>query len=61
MFAWGYVTAEDRLFQMSFRRLLGSGRLSEFLGEKAIKVDKIFRELNMKGYSDKTALRVSFF
>ena len=60
MYAWGYVTAEDRIFQMSFRRLLGSGRLSEFLGEKALKVDQIFRELNMRGYSDKTEERVIF-
>ena len=43
---------------MAFRRLLGSGRLSEYLGEKAIKVDKIFRELDMKGYSDRTEQRV---
>jgi acyl-homoserine lactone acylase PvdQ len=27
MYGWGYVTAEDRLFQISFRRLLLQGRL----------------------------------
>ena len=32
MYAWGYVTAEDRLFQMTFRRLIVQGRLSEYLG-----------------------------
>ena len=59
MYAWGYVVAEDRLFQMSFRRLLGQGRLSEALGEKTINVDKMFRELNLQGWSLQTVEKVN--
>lgn len=54
LYAWGYVAAEDRLFQMAFRRLIGQGRLAEFLGAKAVTVDKIFRELNMHGWAKRT-------
>lgn len=31
-FAWGYVNAQDRLFQMEFTRRVGQGRISEFAG-----------------------------
>ena len=58
MYAWGYVTAEDRLFQMAFRRRLGQGRLSEYVGEKGIRIDKMMRELNFYGWAQKTAQRV---
>ena len=60
MYAWGYVTAEDRLFQMTFRRKLGQGRLSEYVGEKGVKVDKMIRALNFYGWAEKTAKRVKF-
>lgn len=33
MYAWGYTIAEDRIFQISFRRKIGQGRLSELIGE----------------------------
>ena len=58
MYAWGYITAEDRLFQISFRRMIGKGRLSELIGEKGIKIDKLFRELNFHGWADKSTERV---
>lgn len=32
LYAWGYVDAEDRLFQIAFKRLLIQGRVSEYLG-----------------------------
>jgi penicillin amidase len=43
MYGWGYVTAEDRLFQMAFKRLAGQGKLSKYLGKKALNTDKFFR------------------
>lgn len=36
----GYVTAQDRLFQMDLLRRRASGRLSEIVGDIAIKADK---------------------
>ena len=38
--ALGYVTAQDRLFQMDLLRRRASGRLSEIVGDIAIKTDK---------------------
>ena len=32
LYALGHLMAEDRLYQLAFRRILGQGRLSEFLG-----------------------------
>ena len=37
--AQGFVTAQDRLFQMEFLRLISSGRLSELAGEAAKNLD----------------------
>jgi penicillin G amidase len=39
----GYVTAQDRLFQMELYRRAGAGRLAEVLGEPALDSDKQFR------------------
>ncbi len=43
-FAQGFVTAQDRLFQMDLDRLRCLGRSSEYLGERALTND----ELNLK-------------
>jgi acyl-homoserine lactone acylase PvdQ len=56
--AIGRVHAEDRLFQMSFKRLVVQGRLSEYLGEKPLPMDKFMRELNLKGWGDRMAQRL---
>ncbi len=42
-FAWGYVNAQDRLFQMEFTRRIGQGRVSEFAGEKELPKDIFLR------------------
>jgi penicillin amidase len=42
-FAQGYVHAQDRFWQMEFWRRIGSGRLSEILGESALEDDKFIR------------------
>ncbi|RMF61682.1 MAG: penicillin acylase family protein, partial [Calditrichaeota bacterium] len=42
-FAEGYVTAQDRLWQMDFNRRVASGRLSEILGRSTLESDKFLR------------------
>ena len=39
VFAEGFVHAQDRLWQMDFRRRLGSGRLAEVLGPAVVVVE----------------------
>jgi penicillin G amidase len=43
----GYVTAQDRLFQMELYRRAGEGRLSEVLGEPALDSDRRFRTFGL--------------
>jgi penicillin amidase len=47
LYGLGYVTAEDRLFQMHIKRMVGKGRLSEMVGEKGVNLDIMFRELGV--------------
>ncbi|RFB17905.1 penicillin acylase family protein [Bacillus sp. HNG] len=59
-FAQGYVTAQDRLFQMDLSRRQASGELSEVIGSSLVNQDKYFRTLGLRraaeasyeGYSD---------
>lgn len=48
-FAMGYVTAEDRLWQMDLLRHAGRGQLASFLGPDYIETDKVLRR---DGYTD---------
>jgi len=50
--AFGYVHAQDRLFQMEMTRRLSQGKLAEILGEKLIGVDKLFRTLGLETYAE---------
>ncbi|MBB5172531.1 penicillin acylase family protein [Texcoconibacillus texcoconensis] len=43
----GYVTAQDRLFQMDMTRRLASGELAEVVGEDALDSDRFFRTYGM--------------
>ena len=45
--AQGFITAQDRLFQMEFFRMLAWGRLSELIGEAGIKSDTEMRVLGL--------------
>lgn len=54
--AFGYVHAQDRLFQMELLRRAGSGRLSEIIGEKMIGVDRIFHTIGLPGYARESAM-----
>src|SRR5438477_3354338 len=47
-FAQGYVTAQDRLWQMDVMRRFGSGELSEILGETLLKIDREQRILGLR-------------
>ena len=40
-FAQGFVTAQDRLFQMDLDRLRCLGKSSEYLGKKGVSNDKL--------------------
>jgi penicillin amidase len=51
-FALGFVHAQDRLFQMELMRRLGSGRLSELFGIRALKADKLMRMLGLAQQAD---------
>ena len=47
-FAQGYVTAQDRLWQMDVMRRYGSGELSEILGADTLKLDREQRILGLR-------------
>lgn len=51
-FAQGYVTAQDRLWQMDLSRRAASGRLAEAVGAAAIDRDKFFRTLGLRRAAD---------
>ncbi len=42
-FAWGYVNAQDRMFQMEVTKRIGQGRISEFAGESTLSKDLFLR------------------
>jgi penicillin G amidase len=44
-FAWGYVNAQDRMFQMEFTRRVAQARISEFAGESTIKTDYFLKAM----------------
>ena len=50
--AFGYVHAQDRLFQMDLLRRLGQGRLAEWFGLEAVKMDRLFRTLQVTEFTD---------
>jgi len=54
-YALGYAHAQDRLFQMEMLRRAAGGRLSEILGEKLLKVDKLFRTLGINQFAKEHA------
>ena len=48
MFAFGYVHAQDRLWQMDLARRIGEGRLSELIGSTTLPFDKMFRIVGIR-------------
>ncbi len=53
-FAQGYVTAQDRLWQMDIMRRYASGQLSEILGEDTLKLDREQRILGLRAAAAKS-------
>ncbi|GAA1618050.1 penicillin acylase family protein [Kribbella sancticallisti] len=51
--AQGYVHAQDRFFEMDFRRHVTSGRLAELFGKKALETDKFVRTLGWRRVAEK--------
>src|ERR1700674_5242835 len=47
-FAQGYVTAQDRLWQMDMMRRAAAGELSEVIGEDTVKIDREQRILGLR-------------
>ncbi|GAF13545.1 penicillin acylase II [Bacillus sp. JCM 19045] len=47
-FAQGYVTAQDRLFQMDLSRRQASGQLAEVIGSSMLDQDKFFRTFGLR-------------
>ena len=52
-FAQGYVTAQDRLWEMDLMRRYAGGELSEILGEDTIKLDRQQKILGMRAAARK--------
>jgi penicillin amidase len=57
-YAFGYVHAQDRLFQMEMLRRLADGRLAELFGDKALASDKFFRMLSFREQAKLTLAEV---
>jgi penicillin G amidase len=53
-FAQGYVTAQDRLWQMDVMRRFGAGELSEILGESTLQLDREQRILGLRAAAKKS-------
>lgn len=51
---FGYVHAQDRLWQMELLRRIGTGRLSEVFGSKMLNTDKFFLSLGIDEATKKT-------
>lgn len=51
--ALGFVMASERWFQMEVHRRVSRGELAEVFGEKALKVDKLYRTLDFVGHFKK--------
>jgi penicillin G amidase len=52
--AQGYVTAQDRLWQMDVMRRFGAGELCEILGEDTLKIDREHRILGLRAAAKKS-------
>jgi len=59
LFAQGYVTAQDRLWQMDVIRRAGSGELSEILGSDTLKFDREQRILGLRAAAKKSLAAAS--
>lgn len=54
-YAFGYIHAQDRLWQMDLLRHVGSGTLSELFGSDLVKTDKYLRTMGLDKYARESA------
>jgi penicillin amidase len=59
LFAQGYVTAQDRLWQMDMTRRYGNGELSEILGVDYLEADRTQRILGLREVAKRAAGEIS--
>ncbi len=52
-FAQGYVHAQDRFYEMDFRRHVTAGRLSELVGEEGLETDKLVRTMGWRRVAER--------
>ena len=58
LFLQGYVTAQDRLFQMDALRRMAAGELAEVVGSGALESDRLMRRLRMSRIAQEYAKRL---
>ena len=58
-FAQGYVTAQDRLWQMDIMRRAAAGELSEVIGEDTVKMDREQRILGLRPAAEAAEKNIS--
>jgi penicillin amidase len=58
-FAQGYVTAQDRLWQMDMMRRAAAGELSEVIGQDTVKMDRESRILGLRVASEAAEKNIS--
>jgi penicillin amidase len=58
-FAWGYVNAQDRMFQMEVTKRIGQGRISEFAGESTLSKDLFLRAVGFYEIAQKEVQKLS--
>ena len=57
--AQGFVAAQDRFFEMDFRRHVTAGRLSEMVGSGGLATDKVVRTMGWRSVAEKELSLVS--
>jgi penicillin amidase len=58
LFAQGYVTAQDRLWQMDLSRRLAFGELSEIFGERTLRLDIENRTLGLRQVAERAVVEM---
>ena len=53
--AMGFVTAQDRLFQMELTRMVAAGRIAELAGAKALPLDRRMRTIGIRRLAERHA------
>ena len=58
-FAMGYVTAQDRLWQMDINRRAAMGTLSEIFGSRTLEIDRLIRTAGIPKIANELAQNIS--